>query len=166
MPVSLFLCAVLAAGGTAAGLQPAGEIPLRFAGAVRPLQPPTEGGSWVLQLITRGGMGGQGTGEDLAISSTGSLPLLPHDSGRAVQTKDLQRLRGYVSGSTPSQWIGRSVSICSDCVSTLLVLTVRTSDGGVRSHTAFWDPVTKPSVSEDATRIYDFARSITLGPNK
>jgi hypothetical protein len=166
MPLSLFVCALLASGGTATAQQPGGGVPLVLAGAVRPLQPPKEPGSWVLQLISRGGIGGQGIGEDVAISSTGSLPLVSHDSAGAVPAKDLQVLRDYISASTPSQWIGPSVSICSDCPTVLLVLTVRTSEGGAQSFTAFWDPVTKASVSAEARRIYDFARSITITPTK
>lgn len=161
MPIVAMLCALTAAiGPVAAWTQPRGEVPPIFTGAIRPLQPPDGAGAWQLQVITRGGLGGRGTG-DFAINSTGSMTVFTPETTVAVQADVLGRLREYVSTSTPSQWnIKPAASICSDCVSTLIVLTVRTPASGVQTYTAVWDPTMKARVAPDALRIYDLALSV------
>jgi hypothetical protein len=161
MPIVAMLCALTAAlGSVAAWEQPRLEVPLIFHGAIRAVQPPDGAGAWQLQVITRGGFAGGGTG-DFAINSTGSLTVFTPERTVAVQADVLHRLRDYVSTSTPSQWIAKPLaSVCSDCVSTLIVLTVRTPAGGVETYTAVWDPTMKARMSPDAVRIHDFALSV------
>lgn len=161
MPIVAILCALTAAiGPVAAWTQSRGELPPVFTGAIRPLQPPDEAGAWQLQVITRGGIGGAGTG-DFAITSTGSITVFAPRATGAVKPDALGLLRDLVSTSTPSQWsIEPKVSLCSDCVSTLIALTVRTPAGGVETYTAVWDPTMKARVSRDAIRIYDLALSV------
>jgi len=158
MPIVAMLCALTAAiGPVAAWTQPRADVPIIFAGAIRPLQPPDAAGAWQLQVITRGGLGGGGTG-DFAINSTGSMTVFAPDTTVAVQADVLGRLREYVSASTPAQWtVKPGTSICSDCVTTLIALRVRTPEGGVQTYTAVWDPTMRANVSPDALRLYDLA---------
>ena len=150
----------VAGGPVAPWTQPLGEVPLIFTGAVRQLHPPDGAGAWHLQVITRGGFSGRGTG-DFSINSTGSMTIFTPETTVAVQPDVLGRLRDYVSTSTPSQWSAKlAASICSDCVSTLVVLTVRTPAGGVQTYTAVWDPTMRARVSPDALRIHDLALSV------
>jgi hypothetical protein len=161
MPIFAIVWVLIATGVTPARTQTPGDVPPIFAGVVRPLQPPPEPGGWVLQVITRGGIGGRGSG-DFAISSTGSLPFPAPEGPRVVPANDLRLLREYVSTSTPSQWTARPVvSFCSDCVSTLMVLTLRTAAGTVHTYSAAWDQTTKGTVSEDARRIHHLALEVT-----
>ena len=161
MPIVAMLCALTAAiGPVAAWTQPRGELPPIFTGAIRSLQPPDGAGAWYLQVITRGGLGGHGTG-DFSINSTGSLTVFTPETTVAVQADVLGRLREYVSTITPSQWnVTPGASICSDCVATLIALKVRTPAGDVRTYTAVWDQTTKARVAPDAVRIYDLALSV------
>jgi hypothetical protein len=161
MPIVAMLCALTAAiGPFAAWTQPPGDLPLVFTGAIRPLQPPAGAGAWQLQVITRGGLGGSGTG-DFAISSAGSMTVFTPETTVAVRADVLGRLREYVSTSTPAQWNTKpGASLCSDCVSTLVVLMVRTPAGGVQTYTAVWDPTMKARVPPDALRIHDLALSV------
>lgn len=161
MPIVTMLCALTAAiGPIAAWTQPRADVPTIFTGAIRPLQPPDGAGAWLLQVVTRGGLGGGGTG-DFAINSTGSMTIFTPERRVAVQADVLARLRDFVSTSTPSQWSARPpASLCSDCVSTLIVLTVRTPEGGVQTYTSVWDATMKGRIAPDALRIYDLALSV------
>lgn len=158
MPIVVLLCVLTAAiGGGRETPQPLGEVPIIFTGVIRALQPPDGAGAWQLQVITRGGLGGRGTG-DFAINSTGSMTVFAPDTTMTVHADLLGRLREYVSASTPSQWNAKlGPSLCSDCVSTLIALTVRTPDGDLQTYTAVWDPTMKARVAPDALRIHDLA---------
>ena len=161
MPIAAMLFALtVAIGPVAAWTQPSRGLPLIFTGAIRPLQPPAGAGTWQLQVITRGGLGGGGTG-DFAINSAGSVTVFTSETTATVEPGVLGRLREYVSTSTPAQWNATpGASVCSDCVTTLIVLTVRTPVGGVQTYTAVWDPTMKARVSPDALRIHDLALSV------
>ena len=160
MPIVAILCALAAAiGPVTAWTQSRVELPLIFTGAIRPLQPPDGVGAWQLQVITRGGFSGHGTG-DFAVNSIGSMTIFTPETTVAVKADVLGRLRDYVSSSTPSQWSAKpGASLCSDCVSTLIVLTVRTADSGVQTYTAVWDQTMKARMPPDALRLYDLALS-------
>ena len=161
MPIVAMLCALTAAiGFVAARAQPLGDVPAMFSGSIRPLQPPDGAGAWQLQVITRGGIGGRGTG-DFAINSAGNMTVFTPDTTMTVQAEVLGRLSEYVGTSTPSQWSAKlAPSLCSDCVSTLIALTVRTPAGGIQTYTAVWDPTLRARVGADALRIHDLAQSV------
>jgi hypothetical protein len=136
------------------------EVALRFAGAVRQIEPPEGPGAWSLQVISRGGLGGGGTG-DRAISSRGGLTLFDTGATDAVPPDRLRLLGQSVRTSAPFQWsAGSKPSVCSDCVTTLLVLSIREEAGTVKTYTAFWDPTTRANVSADVLRIYELAATV------
>jgi hypothetical protein len=136
------------------------DIPLVFAGAVRQILPPEGPGAWVVQVITRGGLHGSGA-SDLAITSAGALTRSDPDRTSAVRADLLNSLGKYVRASTPSQWAaGSKLSVCSDCVATLIVLSLRDSLGTVQTYTTFWDTTTRANISADVLRIHDLALTV------
>jgi len=127
---------------------------------VRQIEPPETPGAWVLQVISRGGLDGRGTG-DLAISSDGALTLFKSATAASAPPGVLRSLRQFIQTTAPSQWTaGSRQGLCSDCLATLIVLTLRQSDGLLQTQTAFWDATTKGSVPADVLRIHDLALSL------
>ena len=152
---------ITAVSGSSAGQQlPRDGIPLAFVSAVRQIEPPETPGAWVLQVISRGGLDGRGTG-DLAISSDGALTLFKSATAASAPPGVLRSLRQFIQTTAPSQWTaGSRQGLCSDCLATLIVLTLRQSDGLLQTQTAFWDATTKGSVPADVLRIHDLALSL------
>jgi hypothetical protein len=157
-PAALIALAIAMAAFTQAP-QPR-NIPLLFTGTVRHVQPPEGPGAWLLQVISRGGVGGHGTG-DFSISSTGGLILLGRGTTGEVPSEVLRLLGEYVRTSAPSQWtVDSRLGICSDCVATLMVLTVRDPAGLLQTYTVFWDRTTRGHVSSEVLRIHDLAAAV------
>ena len=142
------------------GRQPPSDIPLLFAGAVRQIAPPEGPGAWVIQVISRGGLGGRGA-SDLAITSAGGLTLSDPHPTVGVRADVVNSLGKYVRTSAPSQWTaGSKLSVCSDCVSTLVVLSLRDALGAVKTYTVVWDTTTRVNISADVLRIHDLALTV------
>jgi hypothetical protein len=158
MPKFTTLLAFIMAMGTFAEGGPLpSDVPLQFVGAVRQITPPEGPGAWVVQVISRGGLGGRGA-SDLAITSAGGLTLSDPGPTNAVRADLLNSLGKYVRMSTPSQWTaGSKLSVCSDCVATLIVLSLRDSVGTVQIYMVFWDTTTRGNISADVLRIHDLA---------
>jgi hypothetical protein len=158
--LTILLALTMAMGTFAEGRPLPIAVPLLFAGAVRQITPPEGPGAWVLQVISRGGLGGRGAA-DLVITSAGGLTLSDPGPTNAVRANVLNSLGKYVRTSTPSQWTaGSKLSVCSDCVATLIVLSLRDSVGAVQNYTVFWDTTTRGSISADVLRIYDLALTV------
>ena len=153
--LAILIASIVAAGTLTEGRQAPADVPPQFAGAVRKLDPPEAPGAWVVQVLSRGGLGGRGTG-DRAISSAGGLTLFDPGTTGAVPPDRLHLLGEYVRTSTPAHWTSISASVCSDCVTTLMVLRVRDASGAVQTRTVSWDPTTRGKVPAEVLRIYDF----------
>lgn len=155
--LTTLLALAMTTGTFVEGRQPPSDIPLLFAGAVRQIAPPEGPGGWVIQVISRGGLGGHGA-TDLAITSAGGLTLSDPEPTVAVRADVLNSLGKYVRTSAPSQWTaGSKPSVCSDCVSTLVVLSLRDALGAVKTYTVVWDTTTRANISADVLRIHDLA---------
>jgi len=99
---------ITAVSGSSAGQQlPRDGIPLAFVSAVRQIEPPETPGAWVLQVISRGGLDGRGTG-DLAISSDGALTLFKSATAASAPPGVLRSLRQFIQTTAPSQWTAGS----------------------------------------------------------
>jgi hypothetical protein len=160
--LTTFLALIIAVSDSAAVQQlPRDGIPLAFVNAVRQIRPPEKPGAWVLQVISRGGLEGRGTG-DVAITSDGALTLFKSGTTISAPPGVLRSLGRFIQATTPSQWTAgsRLSGLCSDCFATLMVLTLRQSDGLDQTQTAFWDAATKGSVPADVLRIHDLALSM------
>lgn len=70
MPVYITWLGVAFALHGSAQTTPAARIPPVLARAIQRIDPPARPGGWVLQVITRGGLDGRGTG-DLTVDSNG-----------------------------------------------------------------------------------------------
>jgi len=137
---------------------PAGRLPQMLAAAVKQIEPPQQPGGWVLQVVTRGGLDGRGTG-DLFINSIGGAGVSGGDvawiSSHGVIVPELDE---SIRAILPPHWTAsRPSGICSDCVVTLMHLALRSMDGSVQTHSAFWDPTSRPQVATELMRIHDLA---------
>lgn len=155
--LTTLLALTMVMGTLAEGRPRPGDIPLPFVGAVRQITPPEGPGAWVVQVISRGGLGGRGA-SNLAITSAGGSTLSDSGPTDAVRPELLNSLGKYIRTSTPAQWAaGSKLSVCSDCVATLIVLSLRDSVGTVETYMVFWDTTTKGNISADVLRIHDLA---------
>jgi len=158
--LTTLLAFTMAMGTFAHGRPLPRDIPLVFAGAVRQIMPPEGPGAWVVQVISRGGLGGRGS-SDLAITSAGGLTLSEPGPSPALRADVVNSLGKYVRTSTPAQWAaGSKLSVCSDCVATLIILSLRDSVGTVQTYTVFWDTTTRGNISADVLRIHDLALTV------
>jgi hypothetical protein len=151
---------VVAAAGVALGQTDRGVSvlpPVLMAEAVRVLEPPNEAGAWALRVITRGGFAGRRV--DMTIRSDGTTSLsTTGDAPILVQPYTLMSLGQHIREVTASPWTVESrLSTCSDCTATLIVLAVRTQEGPVNTHMAFWDVTTKSAMPVELLRIHELA---------
>ena len=138
---------------------PDARIPPMLARAVQRLDPPAKPGAWVLQVITRGGLDGRGTG-DLTIDSNGDASFVHPSDGSAMRAQRLgvKQLDQSVRGILVSQWTAAPPpGICSDCVLTLMHLTLRGTDNSVQTYSAYWDPTSQAQVAPELMRVHDLA---------
>lgn len=150
--------AITLSGSVAGQPLPADGIPLVLASAVRPMQPPDKPDAWVLQVISRGGLDGR-TG-NLTITSDGALSQSNAATAASPPPDLLQSLRSSIQAAAASQWTGSRLSICSDCITTFIVLTRRQADGLLHTTTAFWEATTRADVAPDVLQIHDLAAAL------
>jgi hypothetical protein len=152
-----WLGVVIALSGPA---QPApANVPPVLARAVQRLDPPAKPGAWVLQVITRGGLNGRGSG-DLTIDSNGDANFVHPSDGSAMSAQRLgiKQLDQSVRGLLASQWTtGVTSSLCSDCIITLMHLALRATDGSVQTYSVYWDPTSQAQVAPELVRVHDLA---------
>jgi hypothetical protein len=130
-----------------------------LARAVQRLDPPAKPGAWVLQVITRGGLDGRGTG-DLTIDSNGDANFVHPSDGSAMRAQRLgvKPLDQSVRGILASQWTAAPPpGICSDCVLTLMHLTLRGTDNSVQTYSVYWDATSQAQVAPELMRVHDLA---------
>jgi hypothetical protein len=153
--IALILSASMA-GSSAAQSSSADELPAVFVGSVQSIVPPDRSGAWTLQIISRGGLTGRGAG-DIVIVSDGSVKRASGGGGTFLRPEDLTSLTGRIRAANLSQWHGSLRDSCSDCFATLVVLTLRGEDGGVRTYTAYWDSTTRARIAPEVLQIHDLA---------
>jgi hypothetical protein len=146
--------------GNAAAGQSNAELPPVFMGSVRTIPLPDGDGAWVLQIVSRGGFTGRGTG-DMVVMSDGRLTRASGGT-ESLRPDAFASLTNRIREVTPSHWTaGSRLSRCSDCIATLVVLTVREGDGIVRTYTSFWDSASLARVPTDVRRIHEFATNVS-----
>jgi hypothetical protein len=156
--VTFAAVAALSLSGSAAG-QSSGDLPAVFMGSVQSIPLPEGDGSWVLQVISRGGFTGRGAG-DVVVISDGRVSGL---SGATAPTRPeaFVSLRERIERMPPSVWtLGSRLGRCNDCVSTLVVLTVRERGGIVHSYSSFWDSTTLAGIPDDVRQIHRYALNL------
>ncbi|HKE82126.1 MAG TPA: hypothetical protein VKB50_00155 [Vicinamibacterales bacterium] len=164
--LAIFVIAVVLGSGSAAAQSISGDaLPPVFMG-IHPVAPVSGEGAWTLQVISRGGVIDGGT-VDLIITSTGLVKHVGGGERERMGTGELSTLTRRIRGIYPSHWaIGSRLGTCSDCVTTLLVLTVREPDA-IRTYTAFWDATTRGGIPADVLEVHDLAvgriRQVSFG---
>jgi hypothetical protein len=153
--IALILSASMA-GSSAAQSSSADALPAVFMGSVQSIVPPDRSGAWTLQIISRGGLTGRGAG-DIVIVSDGSVKRASGGGGTLLRQEDLTSLTGRIRAANLSQWHGSLRDSCSDCVATLVVLTLRGEDGAVRTYTSYWDSTTRARIAPEVLQIHDLA---------
>jgi len=156
--IAIALVLALAASRSAAGQS--AEVPPVFMGTVQAIPLPDGDGAWVLQVVSRGGLTGRGAG-DVVVISDGRV------SGLSGATAPPRRevfasLSERIERTPPSLWtLGSRLGRCNDCVSTLVVLTVRQRGGIVRTYSSFWDATTLAGIPEDVRQIHRSAMNLS-----
>jgi hypothetical protein len=119
--------------------------------------------SWVLRVITRGGIMGNGAGEIQIASDGRTTCVAPRVCREFLAPESLRLLRAQIDAAQAAEW--RQLppgDICSDCQTTILELTRRHEDGTFSTVRASWDPVTRARLASDVTRVGDMARTAAL----
>ena len=131
----------------------AAAVPWQFRGVVKHVDPPPGDQAWVLQILTRGGFAGAGTG-NFEVMSSGELTCAVKSvpCGGALTAADVGRLAGLLAALGPKSWIASEPSACSDCVQTLVLLH-RREQGSVRTYLAHWDQ--SQVVPQELRRLYE-----------
>jgi hypothetical protein len=71
-------------------------------------------------------------------------------------------LRERIVRTPPSLWtVGSRLGRCNDCVSTLVVLTVRERGGVVHTYSSFWDSTTLAGIPDDVRQIHRYALNLS-----
>jgi hypothetical protein len=136
------------------------DLPPVFMGSVQLIPLPDGDGAWVLQVISRGGLTGRGAG-DVVVISDGRVRRLSGGT-ESMRPEALGSLRERIERTTPAAWtLGSRLGRCNDCVSTLVVLTVRERGGVVHTYSSFWDATTLAGIPEDVRQIHQYAVSIS-----
>ncbi|MEJ7575946.1 MAG: hypothetical protein WKF74_02955 [Pyrinomonadaceae bacterium] len=133
-------------------------------------------GMWTVQIITSGGILGNGKG-DLALTSKGnfSQSLNSLMESKLLTSETLQPLAQLIAkAKIPEQvkpFIGlasqtSSTSLCSDCYKTTFILSRREADGKIKTLVATWDATTKTQVAEEVLQIYESIQNLTAVKDK
>jgi len=151
--------AALSLAGSAAG-QSNDDVPPVFIGSVHAIPLPDGDGAWVLQVVSRGGFTGRGAG-DVVVISDGRVSGL---SGATAlpRPEAFTSLKERIERMPASVWtLGSRLGRCNDCVSTLVVLTVRERGGIVHTYSSFWDSTTLAGIPDDVRQIHRYALNLS-----
>ena len=160
MKLALLIALTMWTSGIAQGPTAAsGSIPPMFRTAVRDIAPAVQPGAWVIQVISRGGFTGRGTG-DLVLNSEGDWSFSEPANFRSLSRDALRPLTKRIRVTEASRWTPSRLSTCADCDVTLVVLARRDAAGAIQTLTAFWDQTTKRSVPAEVLRIYEEAAKL------
>jgi hypothetical protein len=129
-------------------------VPMEFGPVDLSAPLPAGDDAWVVIAATRGGLAGAQTGT-LVVDSTGRVTCA-NAAGRCrerLAARALAPVTRAVASAYVLAWTG-SLSTCSDCYRTLLVLRRRLPDGTVTTQTAFWDVTTQANIATDVRNVY------------
>jgi hypothetical protein len=117
---------------------------------------PSGNDSWLVQVVSTGGLTGKGAG-NFTISSEGrvlcSLPEMHCPDRFAVSQfspliEVIQSGRIHPFRPTPP-------SFCNDCFTWTIIIRSRDSKGTLQTYTALWDDLSRPQVPPEIIRIFD-----------
>lgn len=130
-----------------------------------PVDVPEDIGAWAVQILTTGGILGNGKG-DLVLTSAGnfSRDQISLTESKPFTLETLQPTAQLIAKVPISESVkpfvqqisqSSNASMCSDCYKTTFILSRREADGKIKTFVATWDAVTKAQVSEDVLQIYE-----------
>ncbi len=126
-----------------------------------PLELPPQDGAWLVQLISRGGLLGTGSG-DLTVTSAGDVIVMRArgSCGDRASSETTRRIGEAIAAAKPSVWVSPAGNYCYDCYITALILSQREADGSLRSYSVYWDDSTLAKLPLDVRQLYAATRAI------
>jgi hypothetical protein len=118
--------------------------------------------SWVLQIVTRGGLDGKGKG-DILVDSSGKVTCSKKemDCVETLSTARLQEFADAIAGIAAASWEKSAMGSCYDCYFILLRLRVRDRDERIHDLFAYWDSSTQSGMPKDVLRLYTLADGLS-----
>jgi hypothetical protein len=131
---------------------------------------PDERADWTMEVRTSGGLTGKGAGGFTLTSAGALICSAPKPCVRTLQPTDMQSLAAMVRSMDLLKWMrvpgsNRSFhipvpeSVCSDCIVTTMVLSLRDSKTLEWTYTATWDSTTQPAIPFDIRQLFQTAAS-------
>jgi hypothetical protein len=121
----------------------------------RPVEVPSEDGSWAIQIVTSGGFAGSRI-RDLIITSHGKMSTvdkeIEHESRMSAEL--LASLEKLVRNARTAKWPTAINSRCADCYVTRFTLYRRSTDKVPLQTTATWDDVSAGDLPLDLRELY------------
>ena len=122
---------------------------------------PEGNSTWRVQVVTSGGLLGNGGG-DFAISSEGRMVCTreircPSDF-KPAEFQPLVEVIEKITLPSPTVPV---VSLCRDCITRTMTVSFRDSIGRLHIYMASWDDTTKAMLPPEIVRIYDAVRELT-----
>ncbi len=126
---------------------------------------PEGAGAWTVQILTSGGVMGNGKG-NLVLISTGNFSRSQSSlsQSRPFKPEALQPVTQLISKVQISEHVKPFVqqisqtsnaSLCSDCFKTTFILSRREADGTVKTFVVEWDVTTKAQIPEEVLQVYE-----------
>jgi hypothetical protein len=132
---------------------------------------PDSRAQWTVEILTSGGLDGQGRG-GFRVTSAGEFACnSTTPCTRQIQKPTLKSLESFIiAANLPPTLqipdrnlpirIQTSPSVCSDCIVTTLYLLIRDSKGIQWIYTASWDLTTQSSIPPDFRQIFQAAAEL------
>jgi len=135
------------------------SLPAELKDAYKPAELPEGRDSWVVQVVTRGGLTGRGRG-DVTLKSDGLVSCSPTVFDPCADTlapASLESLSKLVHAANPKEWRDRPGAVCRDCYVVLFALQRRDAKGRAKSYTVYFDDTTLAQMPEEVRRLYAHA---------
>jgi hypothetical protein len=128
-------------------------VPVELAAIQRPDAPNARGG-WSILIATRDGVSSNVT-SNLTITSAGSVTCNGEVTGcrTTIDLSEVSTLSQLVALSWPT-FNEPTMSVCSDCLRTFLLITQRDDAGQQHIRVAFWDVTTQARVPPNIYRLF------------
>jgi hypothetical protein len=128
------------------------RVPLQFAGLLQAPDVPGSAAGWLVQIASKGGIGGGVT--VLTVASSGTVTCSGLECRSQIGGVELASLSRLIAQDW-SRVAASPTSLCSDCIRTLIVVKQRDERGGLRQRIAYWDVTSRSGVPEEINRLFD-----------
>ena len=121
------------------------------------IEAPAGAGTWVLRISTTGGIMGQGA-PVVVITSDGrqGCARAPVDCPPVLGAAALRSLHDQIRLAAGEGWLTVPANtLCRDCLTTTMRLTLHNGDGTTTMMTAAWDPTTRGRLAAAIGQLHD-----------